>query len=72
MDLMHLAFEPDRERFGPTKVSIFAERLGAIFTWSDCTLCAPKDGGRSSSESNLRWSHPLRIAESPPKTFKLD
>jgi hypothetical protein len=44
-DLIHFAFEPGRERFGPTGVSIFSERWGAVFRWTDCVLWAPKDGG---------------------------
>ena len=45
MDLIYLAFEPDRERFGPIGVGIFSERWGAVFRWTDCVLWAPKKGG---------------------------
>ena len=45
MDVIYLNFEPGREHVAPTSVSIFAERWGAVFTWSDCVLWAPKDGG---------------------------
>mgnify|MGYP006914913682 CR=1 FL=1 len=45
MDVVYLTFELGRERFGPTGVSVFAERWGAVFRWADCVLWAPKDGG---------------------------
>lgn len=45
MDVVYLTFEPGRERFGPSGVSIFAERWGAVFRWPDCVLWAPKDVG---------------------------
>jgi hypothetical protein len=45
MDIVYLAFDPGRERFGPTSIAIFAERSGIVFTWRDCILWAPKDGG---------------------------
>lgn len=44
-DLIYFAFEPGRERFGPTGVSIFSERWGAVFRWTDCVLWAPKGKG---------------------------
>ena len=44
MDLVYLAFQPGRERFGPASVNIFAERSGIVFRWLDCVLWAPKDG----------------------------
>lgn len=45
MDLIYLTFEPGRERFGPTGVSVFSERWGLVFRWTDCVLWAPRDGG---------------------------
>jgi hypothetical protein len=45
MDMVYLEFQPGRERFGPTSVAIFAERAGVVYSWRDCVLWAPKDGG---------------------------
>ncbi|MFD1789263.1 hypothetical protein ACFSC3_17035 [Sphingomonas floccifaciens] len=45
MDLVHLAFDEGRERFGPTDISIFCIRFGAVFRWIGCALWAPRDGG---------------------------
>lgn len=45
MDLIHLSFEPGRERFGPTGVGVFGMRRGAMFRWTDCVLWAPRNGG---------------------------
>lgn len=44
VDLVYLTFEPGRERFGPTGVSVFTERWGVVFRWTDCVLWAPRDG----------------------------
>lgn len=45
MDIVYLAFQPGRERFGPVSVAIFGERDGVVYSWRDCALWAPKDGG---------------------------
>ncbi|MGY4395390.1 hypothetical protein ACVWZA_000551 [Sphingomonas sp. UYAg733] len=45
MDLAYLTFARGREHLGPTNVSIFAERSGLFYTWSECALWAPRDGG---------------------------
>lgn len=44
-DLVHLAFEQGRERFGPSDVSVFCARWGVVFRWTGCVLWAPRDGG---------------------------
>ena len=46
LDIVYLAFDLGRERFGPTSVAIFAERFGVVYRWTECVLWAPKDGGR--------------------------
>ena len=45
MDIVYLAFQAGRERFGPTSIAIFAERGGVVYTWRDCFLWAPKEAG---------------------------
>lgn len=45
LDLVHLAFEEERERFGPSDISVFCACWGVVFRWTDCVLWAPKDGG---------------------------
>ena len=45
MDIVYLAFEAGREHLGPTSASIFAERSGVVFRFTDCALWSPKDDG---------------------------
>lgn len=70
MDMIYLDFEPGREHLGPISVSIYAERWGAVFTWSDCVLWAPKDGGPlliMPKDLNVCFAHDGRALISFPK-----
>jgi hypothetical protein len=45
MDIAYFAFEPGRERFGPTNTAVIGERSGIVYRWTECSIWAPKDAG---------------------------
>lgn len=45
MDVIVLAFEPGRERNGPTNIAVYEERNGKVTVWPNCSpWCLPDEG----------------------------